>query len=43
MVLEALKLEPHLTLSGLRTRIPLRHAPILDLYRESLKKAGLPE
>ncbi len=43
MVLEALKVEPHLTLSGLRTRIPLRHAPILDLYRESLKKAGLPE
>ncbi len=43
MVLEALKLEPHLTLSGLRTRIPLRHAPILDLYRESLTKAGLPE
>lgn len=44
MVAEALKLEPHLTLSGLRTRIPLRQAaPILDLYRESLKKAGLPE
>ncbi|MFM9846509.1 MAG: tetratricopeptide repeat protein [Hyphomicrobiaceae bacterium] len=43
MVVEALKLEPHLTLSTLRTRIPLRQAPILDLYRESLKKAGLPE
>ena len=43
MVVEALKQEPHLTLSGLRTRIPLRHAPILDLYRELLKKAGLPE
>jgi TolB-like protein/Flp pilus assembly protein TadD len=43
-VAEALELEPHLTLSGLRTRIPLRQAaPILDLYRESLKKAGLPE
>ena len=43
VVKEVLRLEPHLTLSGLRTRIPMQNTPILNLYRELLKKAGLPE
>ena len=40
---EALKLEPHLTLSGLRNRMPLNEEPITRIYRESLRKAGIPE
>jgi TolB-like protein/Tfp pilus assembly protein PilF len=43
IVSEVLRMEPNLTLSGLRMRLPARNAPILDLYRESLRKAGLPD
>jgi TolB-like protein/Tfp pilus assembly protein PilF len=40
---EALKIEPHLTVSGLRSRMPLNNEPIMKIYRESLRKAGIPE
>jgi TolB-like protein/Tfp pilus assembly protein PilF len=40
---EALRIEPHLTVSGLRNRMPLNNEPIMKIYRDSLRKAGIPE
>ena len=40
---EALKIEPGLTLSGLRNRMPLNEEPITRIYRDSLRKAGIPK
>ena len=40
---EAMKIEPQLTVSSLRTRLPLNNQAIIDNYREALRKAGVPE
>ena len=40
---EAMKIEPLLTISSLRTRLPLNDHPAIDNYRAALRKAGVPE
>ena len=40
---EMMKIEPQLTVSGLRTRLPLNNQAVIDNYREALRKAGVPE
>jgi hypothetical protein len=36
-------LEPSLTLSALRARVPIRNSRLMDLFINGLRKAGLPE
>jgi TolB-like protein len=40
---EARQIDPKLTLSVLRQRIPLEHTAVYTLYNDSLRKAGLPD
>jgi TolB-like protein/Flp pilus assembly protein TadD len=42
-VARLLELEPSLTLSALRARVPIRHSRLMDLFINGLRKAGLPE
>ncbi len=43
IVQELLQIEPHLTLSGLRARLPFVQDDIMQAYAKSLRAAGLPE
>lgn len=43
VVSEILQLEPNLTATALHRRLPFSNLPILENYRASLLKAGLPE
>jgi TolB-like protein/DNA-binding SARP family transcriptional activator len=38
-----LALEPHLTVSVLRERVPINDTRVMDLFLDGLRKAGLPE
>ena len=42
-VARLLELEPSLTLSALRARVPIRNSRLMDLFINGLRKAGLPE
>jgi adenylate cyclase len=42
-VARLLELEPSLTLSVLRARVPIRNSRLMDLFINGLRKAGLPE
>jgi len=43
VVQDLLKIEPQLTISGLRTRVPFIVEPIWKIYSEALRVAGLQE
>jgi tetratricopeptide (TPR) repeat protein len=43
IVAEARRVEPELSVSALRRRLPLDQASVVDIYCESLRKAGLPD
>ena len=42
-VARLLELEPSLTLSALRARVPIHNSRLMDLFINGLRKAGLPE
>ena len=40
---EVMKIEPQLTVSSMRTRLPLTNHAVFENYREALRKAGVPD